>query len=192
MIYTIGHSTHAPEAFLTLLRAHQVIQVADVRAVPRSRRLPHFGREALSEYLEFHGITYRHFPELGGLRHPQPQSENTAWQHPGFRGYADYMQTPAFHRAVESFIQFAGERATAAMCAESVWWKCHRRLLADAVVARGVKVAHILSSAAPKPHALSDFAQVSGASVRYPGLVGKGCPFPESAGAGARRLADTS
>ena len=171
MIYTVGHSTRGQLDFLELLCVHDVCQLADVRSVPRSRRHPHFGGEALDAFLSQHGIRYRHFPELGGRRRPARDSPNTAWREEGFRGYADYMSTPAFVVGVESLIQFAEGGVTAVMCAESVWWKCHRRLLADALLVRGIPVLHIVSSASPKAHELSEFASVEGTSVTYSGLL---------------------
>jgi uncharacterized protein (DUF488 family) len=171
VIYTIGHSTRSAEAFVDLLRVHEIRQIADVRTVPRSRRHPHFSREALDALLKSNGITYLHIPELGGLRKPRPDSVNTAWQEPGFRGYADHMQTPTFHAGMEALLLFAERGRTSLMCAEAVWWQCHRRLLSDALVARGVTVGHILSPAAPKPHELNEFAKVAGATVTYPGLL---------------------
>lgn len=171
MIYTVGHSTRAADDFAALLRAHGILQLADVRAVPQSRRHPHFSRAALDAFLALHGIAYRHFPELGGLRKPRPDSTNTAWRNDAFRGYADYMESGAFNAGVESLIQFSEAGRTAVMCAESVWWQCHRRLLSDALIVRGVPVWHILSEAPPKPHELSEFAHVRGASVSYPRLL---------------------
>lgn len=170
-VHTVGHSTHAPEAFIELLTAHGIERIADVRLIPASRRHPHFGRDALDASLAESGITYRHFPDLGGMRRPRADSPNTAWRVATFRGYADYMATPAFKSAVNALLGFAGEGRTAVMCAESVWWQCHRRLLADALVVRGVSVFHILSTAAPKPHELSEFARPSGGDVIYPGLL---------------------
>jgi uncharacterized protein (DUF488 family) len=171
VIYTIGHSTRTAAAFVELLRIHQVGGVADVRTIPRSRRHPHFEREALSRILTAEGIEYRHIPELGGLRKPRPDSANTAWRHPSFRGYADYMGSEAFADGIERLLEFARERPTAIMCAEAVWWQCHRRLLADALVVRGIPVSHILSGSPPEPHALSEFARVQGGSLTYPGLL---------------------
>ena len=171
MIYTIGHSTHTAEAFLGLLQAHGIRRLADIRTVPRSRRHPHFERDALDAFLQLHGIAYRHFPDLGGLRKPRADSINTAWRVEGFRGYADYMETPSFRAGVDKLLQFADRDYTSVMCAESVWWQCHRRLLADALVVQGVGVYHILSSAAPKPHELSEFARVVDGRLSYPGLV---------------------
>ena len=170
MIYTIGHSTHSAHAFLGLLTAHGIRQVADIRSIPQSRRHPHFGRAALDAFLAHHGIGYRHFGALGGLRKPRPDSINTAWRHEGFRGYADYMQTEAFECGVVELLTFA-QAPTVVMCAEAVWWKCHRRLLADALLVRDVPVRHIVSSAPPKPHELGAFARPGPGKVIYPGLL---------------------
>lgn len=170
LLYTIGHSTRPIEEFVRLLRAHGVRQVADIRTIPRSRRHPQFERGALAEALARNGLDYRHFPNLGGLRRPRPDSPNTAWTHPGFRGYADYMQTEAFHRALDELLAYAAAASTAVMCAEAVWWRCHRALLADALVARGVAVRHIMSARAAPAHELSRFARTDGDRVVYPGL----------------------
>ena len=170
-IFTIGHSTRALADFLALLRAHEIRQVADVRAVPRSRRHPHFDIASLDSALAEAGVRYRHFPSLGGLRKARADSTNTAWQHPGFRGYADYMETDLFQGGLELLMAFSAATRTAVMCAEAVWWRCHRRLLADALLVRGVTVQHILSDAKPKPHELSEFARADAAGVSYPGLV---------------------
>ncbi len=169
-MYTIGHSTRAAEDFLQLLQVHGIRQVADVRAAPRSRRHPQFGKDALEPWLAAQGMVYRHFGELGGLRTPRADSRNGAWRNPAFRGYADYMQTPAFHAAVDMLLAFAAG-PTAVMCAEGRWEDCHRRLLSDALVARGAEVRHIVSVDPPKAHALSEFARIDGATVHYPGLL---------------------
>ena len=157
MIHTIGHSIHPQEAFASLLQAHGIRQLADVRLIPQSRRQPHFCRDSLDLFLRLHGIAYRHFPELGGRRRPRVDSANT--------------ETPVFERAIESLIQFSGGAPSVVMCAESVWWRCHRRLLSDALVVRGVAVFHILSAAAAKPHELSEFARVEHGRLTYPGLI---------------------
>lgn len=172
MIYTIGHSTLSAAAFLDLLAAHEISQLADIRTIPKSRRHPQFVRDALDSSLAKHAIVYRHFPALGGLRKPRTDSINTAWQNESFRGYADYMQTPAFEDGVADLLTFAqnGGRTTV-MCAEAVWWQCHRRLLSDALIVRGVPVLHILSASDPKPHELSAFARPEGGKVIYPGLL---------------------
>ena len=171
MIYTVGHSNHTAHQFLTLLEAHGIRQVADVRTVPRSARHPQFSKEALAGFLAANGIGYRHVPELGGLRKPRRDSVNTGWRHPSFRGYADYMQTEGFRRALAGLEEFSAALPTAVMCAEAVWWQCHRRLLADALLVHGVPVRHILSAGSPKPHELSEFARITGGSVTYPGLL---------------------
>jgi uncharacterized protein (DUF488 family) len=171
LIYTIGHSTRAIDEFIALLSAHGVQQLADVRTIPKSRRHPQFAKEALSVSLPAAGIAYRHVAELGGLRKPRADSTNTAWRHDGFRGYADYMETPDFERAVDRLIAWAGAAPTAVMCAEAVWWQCHRRLLADALLARAIEVRHIMTPASAPPHELTGFARIEGARVRYPGLL---------------------
>jgi uncharacterized protein (DUF488 family) len=183
-MYTIGHSTRPLDEFLGLLRAHGVIRLADVRTVPRSRRHPHFEMETLSQSLDDAGIVYRHFAALGGLRKPRADSANTAWRHAGFRGYADYMETPAFRSALHDLLAFAElprmpqtddsashPPGTAIMCAEAVWWRCHRQLLADALVARGLDVRHIMSASSAPAHALSDFAAIDGDLVVYRRLI---------------------
>jgi uncharacterized protein (DUF488 family) len=177
-LYTIGHSTRTFDQFVDLLRAHRIAQLADVRTVPKSRRHPHFAQEWLSKALPPVGVVYRHFRDLGGLRKPRADSRNTAWRHPSFRGYADHMQTPEFARAVEELVVWASgpaseadsERPTAVMCAEAVWWQCHRQLIADALVARGIEVRHIMSAESAPRHELTDFARVEGTRVTYPGL----------------------
>jgi uncharacterized protein (DUF488 family) len=181
VIYTIGHSTRSLDKFVALLDAHGVRQLGDIRTVPRSRRHPHFAIDALSVSLPRAGIAYRHFPGLGGLRKPRADSPNTAWRHSGFRGYADYMATPAFGNAIERLLEFAsasasggiegGAHRTAIMCAEAVWWRCHRQLVADALVARGVEVRHISTDRAALPHELTDFARMNDGKVSYPSLI---------------------
>ena len=171
VIYTIGHSIHTADAFIALLTTHGIRQVADIRTIPASRRHPHFTKDRLDALLAGRGIAYRHLPDLGGLRKPRADSINTGWRHPSFRGYADYMQTPAFEHAIQSLEEFASVAATTVMCAEAVWWQCHRRLLSDALLVRGVPVRHILSAAAAKPHELSEFARERDGRVIYPGLL---------------------
>jgi uncharacterized protein (DUF488 family) len=171
VVFTIGHSTRTADAFLSLLRAHRVTGIADVRTIPRSRRHPHFSSDALAATLAAAEIGYRHIPGLGGLRKPRPDSPNGAWRVGGFRGYADHMQTPEFAGALEELLEFSAERRVAVMCAESKWWQCHRQLVADALVARGIEVRHILSAADPDRHQLTPFARVSGSTVLYPALI---------------------
>jgi uncharacterized protein (DUF488 family) len=170
-IYTIGHSTRTAEDFVALLQAHGITQLVDVRTFPMSRRLPHFNREPLAAMLRQHGIDYRHLPALGGRRRPRPDSINGAWQHESFRGYADHMATPEFAAGLEELLPIAAQAPTAIMCAEAVWWQCHRRLVADALVARDVPVFHIMSAERAKPHELTSFAVVRDGQVTYPGLL---------------------
>jgi uncharacterized protein (DUF488 family) len=171
LLYTIGHSTRTFEEFAALLRAHGIVQLADVRTVPKSRRHPHFAGEALARSLPTAGIAYRHLAGLGGLRKPRKDSPNTAWRHESFRGYADHMQTAAFQEALADLIDWSGGGATVVMCAEAVWWQCHRQLIADALVARGIDVRHVMSATSAPPHALTSFARVDGGRVTYPGLI---------------------
>jgi uncharacterized protein (DUF488 family) len=153
-----------------MLEMHGIQQLVDVRTIPKSRRNPQFGQDQLSATLEQHGIRYTHLPGLGGLRHARKDSINTGWKNASFRGYADYMQTPAFIESLAKLTELAGIGPTVIMCAEAVPWRCHRSLIADALTARGIQVEHILSATSRKPHAYTPFARVEGASVTYPGL----------------------
>jgi uncharacterized protein (DUF488 family) len=167
-IFTVGHSTLPIERFLALLAAYGIEQLADVRTVPRSRRNPQFGAEALRESLEAAGIAYVPLGELGGLRKPRPDSPNSGWRNESFRGYADYMQTGEFASGLERLVELAAERRTAIMCAEAVPWRCHRSLVADALAVRGIGVVEILSETSYRDHALTPFARVQGTTVTYP------------------------
>jgi uncharacterized protein (DUF488 family) len=170
VILTIGHSTHPIEKFLEMLEAHGVQQLVDVRTIPKSRRNPQFGQEQLPGALEQRGMRYTHMPGLGGLRHARKDSINTGWKNASFRGYADYMQTPAFGESLTKLIELTAAGSTAIMCAEAVPWRCHRSLIADALTARGIQVEHILSATSRKSHSYTPFARVEGESVTYPGL----------------------
>ena len=168
-IWPIGHSTRQFAEFLALLRANGIVRLADIRTVPQSRRHPHFSRTTLDASLREAGIEYRHLPGLGGLRKPKADSANGAWKNDAFRGYADHMRTPDFSRALEELLEFGESAPATVMCAEAVWWRCHRMLLSDALVARGVDVRHILSAADPRPHRLTPFARIDpGGQVSYP------------------------
>ncbi len=169
---TIGHSNRPIEEFLDILRAHHVELLADIRTVPRSRYNPQFNRETLPASLASVGIEYRHVPGLGGLRHPRKDSTNTGWRNDSFRGYADYMQTPEFDQALDELLALAAEHQVAIMCAESVPWRCHRSMVADALTARGIPVADIQSASKVQPHKLTPFAKIEGARVTYPGPEG--------------------
>ena len=168
IVLTIGHSTRTIEEFIRLLQAHGVTRVVDVRTVPRSRHNPQFNLDTLPASLMPAGIGYIHMPELGGLRHTTPASINTGWRNASFRGYADYMQTPGFAKAVDKLIQVAGEDRVALMCAEAVPWRCHRSLIADALLVRGIRSEDIMSVTRRQVHALTSFAKVDGLRVTYP------------------------
>jgi uncharacterized protein (DUF488 family) len=168
-LWTIGHSTRGIDELVAMLRAHGVRHLADVRTVPRSRRHPQFDRDAMPAPLAAAGIAYAHLPGLGGLRKPRPDSTNTAWRNAAFRGYADYMRTPEFERHLAGLLALAAREPVAIMCAEAVPWRCHRSLVADALLARGVEVRHITSATRAEPHALTPFARVDGTRVTYPG-----------------------
>jgi uncharacterized protein (DUF488 family) len=164
---TIGHSIHPIEEFLGLLVAHGVRILVDVRTVPRSRRNPQFNSDALRASLEGVGIHYVHMPGLGGLRRPRPDSENTGWRNASFRGYADYMQTADFDARLRELIEIAEQGSTTIMCAEAVPWRCHRSLIADALVVRGIRVEHIISRAERTLHRVTPWATVDGDVMRY-------------------------
>ena len=174
VVLTIGHSTRPIEEFLNLLDVHGVKRLVDVRTVPRSRHNPQFNRDSLPEALRSVGIAYTHMPELGGLRRPRKDSTNLGWRNSGFRGFADYMQTAEFAAALDRLIGMAEKERVAIMCAEAVPWRCHRSLIADALLARGVRVEEISSVTRTQPHKLTPFAHVFGGEVTYPGL-----PFAE-------------
>jgi uncharacterized protein (DUF488 family) len=167
-VWTVGHSTQALDAFAALLRAHGVRCVADVRRFPGSRRHPQFGREALTAGLAADGIAYEHLEALGGRRSVAPGSVNDGWENAAFRAYADHMASAEFAAGLERLEALAARRPTAVMCAEALWWQCHRRLVADALVARGWEVAHIGPDGRLALHDFTPFAVVEGATVTYP------------------------
>lgn len=160
LLYTIGHSTRSLEDFLALLVRYGIERLVDVRRWPTSRRHPHFERVRLAEALEGEGIEYRHQEAMGGYRSPRPDTRNTAWRAEGFRGYADHMEGAEFREALESLLEGADERVTAVMCAEIVPWRCHRQLIADALVARGHEVRHIVDEDRVEEHELNEAARV--------------------------------
>jgi uncharacterized protein (DUF488 family) len=167
-VYTIGHSTHELEPFMGLLRRHGIRCLVDVRAFPSSRRVPHFNADPLRRALAEHGTEYRHIPELGGRRRARPESPNSGWRVAGFRAYADHMETAAFESALESLCDGARTAATAVMCAEGPWWRCHRRLIADALLVRGFDVEHIGPRGELTAHELPGFAVVEDGRLSYP------------------------
>lgn len=167
-IWSIGHSTRPIEEFIGLLSMHGIRLLVDVRRYPASRRHPQFNAAALAESLHAQGIAYRHLPGLGGRRSARPDSINLGLRSTGFRGYADYMQTAKFWGALEELITYGRSTPTAIMCAEAVPWRCHRSLIADALVTRGWTVQHILSTAEARPHQLTPFAKIQNGVLTYP------------------------
>jgi uncharacterized protein (DUF488 family) len=172
-LYTIGHSTRTTRELVELIRAHGVEQVVDVRTIPRSRHNPQFTRLALSHSLREARIGYRHLKALGGLRHARPDSINLGWRNASFRGYADYMQTGEFAHHVEALVRLAASTRLVLMCAEAVPWRCHRSLLSDALVVRGLDVLHITSSGPPSAHVLTSWAHRDGTRLTYPPVQGE-------------------
>jgi uncharacterized protein (DUF488 family) len=167
-VYTIGHSTHPIEEFLTMLTAHGVTTLVDVRTIPKSAHNPQFMEDALSESLRAAGLTYRRAKDLGGLRSVQKGSPNGGWRNRSFQGYADYMQTSEFSRALDELIALSQHSAVAIMCAEAVPWRCHRSLIGDALTVRGISVLDIMTTAKATPHVLRSFARVDGTAITYP------------------------
>ncbi len=166
-LWTVGHSTHTLEGFLGILRAHKLGALVDVRLLPGSKRYPHFNRETLSEALEKAGVAYAHIPELGGRRKARPDSPNTAWRNASFRGYADHMETEEFQRGLEQLNHIASHSPAAVMCAEAVWWQCHRALISDWMKAHGVEVLHILSENKVEPHPFTSAARMVAGKLSY-------------------------
>ena len=181
ILFTIGHSNRAIEDFVKLLRDHDVQRIADVRRFPGSRKWPHFNREALAPRLAAEGIAYEWFEALGGRRSPRDLSEEeretidsaevAGLENKSFQSYARYMHTSTFEHSLNALLERASTERVALMCSEAVWWRCHRRLISDVLAARGHAVLHILTSAAPKPHIMTDVAQVRGNQVIYPALL---------------------
>ena len=167
-IFTIGHSTRPIDDFIHLLKSHGVQRVVDVRTLPRSRFNPHFDITRLPALLRAAHVHYTHLPGLGGLRRPHRDSPNIGWRNKSFRGYADYMQSAAFKRSLERCLELASVERVALMCAEAVPWRCHRSLIADALLARGIDALEIASDTRVRPHALTPFAHVEGTAVTYP------------------------
>lgn len=170
-VSTIGHSTRNIEDFISLLRENEIDLLVDIRTIPKSRHNPQFAAESLERSLLGVGITYTHLPGLGGLRHSRKDSINGGWRNESFRGFADYMQTQEFEGAIEHLISIA-KQSLAIMCAEAVPWRCHRSLVADALVARGIDVLHIMGVGKVNQHELTSFAKVDGKRIWYPPIVG--------------------
>jgi uncharacterized protein (DUF488 family) len=169
-VWTIGHSTRSIEEFIAALQANGIALLADVRLLPGSRRYPHFDQEALSRSLLAAGIHYEHFPELGGRRKTRPDSVNTAWRNASFRGYADHMETPLFASGIERLLALSRATGSAAvMCAEAVWWRCHRALVSDYLKASGIEVIHIMDAKKTEPHPFTSAASLVEGQLSYRG-----------------------
>ncbi|HYK23543.1 MAG TPA: DUF488 domain-containing protein [Candidatus Acidoferrum sp.] len=169
-IWTIGHSTRTIDVFISLLEEHGIRLLADVRSLPGSKRYPQFNKETLADSLGKSGIRYEHFPELGGRRKAKPESTNTTWRNASFRGYADYMETDEFQKGVKRLLDLAADAGpTAIMCAEAVWWRCHRSLISDCLKARGIEVMHILDVNKTQPHPYTSAARIVNGELSYAG-----------------------
>ena len=170
-VWTVGHSTRSEEEFGQILLAHQIQVLVDVRSFPGSRRYPQFNKPALSESLANIGIDYKHEPRLGGRRTPRKDSHNTAWRNSSFRAYADYMETDQFLKGVEALLEVAASARTAVMCAESLWWRCHRSLIADYLKATGHTVLHIVDQTKTEEHPFTSAARIVDGELSYRGLL---------------------
>jgi uncharacterized protein (DUF488 family) len=168
IVLTIGHSTRTLEEFIGLLQAHGAVRVVDVRTVPRSRHNPQFNKASLPGSLKKAGLGYVHLPGLGGLRHAKRDSINLGWRNASFRGYADYMQTPEFKQSLDELVQLVNQEQIVLMCAEAVPWRCHRSLIADALLVRGIRTEDIMSRTCRRIHTLTPFAKVHGTAITYP------------------------
>jgi len=176
IVLTIGHSTRTLEEFIGLLRFHEATRVVDVRTVPRSRYNPHFNEASLPASLKKAGLGYVHMPGLGGLRHAKRDSLNPAWRNASFRGFADYMQTPEFEQSLDELIQLANRERIVLMCAEAVPWRCHRSLIADALLVRGIRTEDIMGPNRRQAHTLTPFAEVRGTTITYPAEATRTAP----------------
>jgi uncharacterized protein (DUF488 family) len=169
-VFTVGHSTHPLEDFVRILQAYGVDRVVDVRTIPKSRHNPQFNEVELRSSLPAAGIDYRRIDALGGLRHARKDSPNAGWKNLSFRGYADHMQTAEFTGGIEQLLALRADATIAVMCAEAVPWRCHRSLIGDALLVRGVEVEDILTATSARPHALTRFAVVEGLRITYPAV----------------------
>jgi len=170
-VWTVGHSTRSAEEFGKILVAHGIEVLVDVRMFPGSRRYPQFNKSVLSESLAGLGIEYKHAPSLGGRRTARADSHNTAWRNPQFRAYADYMETNEFRNGIKELLQLATDRRTAVMCAEAVWWRCHRSLISDYLKASGHTVIHIIDQNKTEEHPFTSAARIVDGELSYRGLI---------------------
>jgi uncharacterized protein (DUF488 family) len=170
-LWTIGHSTRSAEEFNHILAAHELEALVDVRSFPGSRRYPQFNKQQLESALPENGIAYSHLPELGGRRQTRKGSKNTAWKNQSFRGYADHMETAEFQVGIGRLMEIAGTNRAAIMCAEALWWRCHRSLISDFLKVRGVEVIHILDATHDEPHPFTNAARIIEGELSYAGLL---------------------
>jgi len=170
-LWTIGHSTLSINQLIETLRSFEIKVLVDVRSFPGSRRYPQFNKEQLKASLTAGGIEYQHFPELGGRRGARSDSHNIAWRNKMFRGYADYMETEEFHSGIERLLEVARTRRTAIVCAEAVWWRCHRSLISDYLKAQGVEVTHIMAAGKSEPHPFTSAARIINGELSYRGIL---------------------
>jgi uncharacterized protein (DUF488 family) len=171
-LWTVGHSTRSGEEFVQILLAHDVEVLVDVRTFPSSRRYPQFNKAELAASLKHNRIDYLHEPRLGGRRTPRPDSHNSAWRNAQFRGYADHMETEEFRNGVRELLELASTKRVAVMCAEAVWWRCHRSLIADYLKAEGHEVIHIIDEKKTEEHPFTSAARVVDGELSYRGLLG--------------------
>ena len=170
-IWTVGHSTRSVVEFNEILAAHEISALVDVRSFPGSRRYPHFNKPELSRNLQAVGILYAHNPRLGGRRRPSSTSKNTAWQNASFRAYADHMESEEFKQGIEELLEVARTKRTAIMCAEALWWRCHRSLISDFLKAKGLTVIHILDEKKTEVHPYTSVARIVDGRLSYEGLL---------------------
>jgi uncharacterized protein (DUF488 family) len=166
--FTIGHGTRPLDQFLDTLKSFSINIIVDIRTVPRSRHNPQFNKETLPDHLGSQGIEYQHWPGLGGLRKARPDSVNTGWRNASFRGFADYMQGDEFASNLKDLIETASGKVPVLMCAETLPWRCHRSLIADALSVRGIPVTHIMKIGSAQEHRITPFTRVHGTNVIYP------------------------
>jgi uncharacterized protein (DUF488 family) len=170
IIWTIGHSTRSADEFQEILRSHEIETLVDVRSFPGSRRYPHFNKLELANFLQQIGVEYSHSPQLGGRRRPNAHSKNTAWKNASFRAYADHMETDEFKKGIEDLLRLLNEKRIAIMCAEALWWRCHRSLISDYLKARGIEVIHILDGKHTEEHPYTSAARIVEGRLSYEGL----------------------
>ncbi len=170
-VWTIGHSTRSAEEFHEILAAHKTKALIDVRSFPGSRRYPQFNKQQLAGTLPANGVDYFHLPELGGRRQTRKDSTNTAWKNQSFRGYADHMETKEFRQGIEMLMEISPAKRAAIMCAEALWWRCHRSLISDFLKASGVEVIHILDESHDQPHPYTSPARIIDGELTYAGLL---------------------